>query len=161
MYGNVSTLREMAQVTPNDLFLSPRLEQGATKEEREEARFVEVLTERLEAASELVNIHRKRDFDAEKRTTGRPIPLLVVDCAYRIAGNMIEHMIDQQNSKRLKRDDGQADLGFPSTNFIDSGIHNDLMLLDLGTELPHTTHPRFSRVRSLAEIESATDPVSL
>lgn len=147
MYGTPEKLRERSQITANDLYLAPA--EGQTEQDR----FTELLTELLEDASEIVDLDRDRNFDTERRLLGTPVPKTVVNATLRIAGNMIENMIDQQNSKRIKRDDGQAGLGFTPANVIDEDVRQMLDMIPKGNELPATYWPRFSRVRSLEEIE--------
>lgn len=146
MYGTVARLREISQVTTEDLFLSPAT--GQTEDQALDA----VLEGLLADATEFINLDRERDFEAEAITFGRPVPRGIINAAYEMASNMVTDLIETQNAKRVSRTEN-TDLSFTPKNVFTPGVRTKLNLYKKGSELPKSSWPQAARVRTLDEIQ--------
>ena len=141
MYGTVGGLKEISQVTVDDLELFPAADQS------EESRLDEILTGFLETATEWINIDRERDFDSEPV----PVPRGIHSIAQRLAANMVMDMIERQDSKMVGRDDS-GNINFSPRKIFTDDLKWELSLYKKGSQRPSASWPRFSRVRSPEQI---------
>lgn len=141
MYGTVERLKEIVQADDEQLLLFP-----AENQSRED-RLNEILTEYLEAATDLINKDRKRDYEEEVDAGERDkVPPGIVHIAYRLATNMYIRAVWNQHAQGVQSDD--FDTNSLTSNVFTEDIARDLLL--------YPAKPRFGirRMRNRTELSA-------
>lgn len=135
-------MKEIVQLGPNDLHLYPRA--GQTQEDR----LNELLTEFLLDAKEIIDLDRRRDYEAEVLAgTRAAVPRGIVRAAYMLAANMVILTKEYQKAGQFQNDtfDGSSLV----TEAFSPEIAAELLLYPAGLNF------RMKRVRTRQEIEEA------